>query len=304
MARQLAREKVVHILRAEGALVQAQSRQGIAAASDGQSVIAGGDGIALAPLLNEHAVVGKGGLGGPEHTFDAGEGKVVAGLLGVVAQGEVRHGELHLLSQLQQEARGDAVLGADVRVDEGVGLHAVDVSQEEAQHLLGEGAVLSDHEGLQQLVQVAEVDREGGDGRDVAVEDFEGVDRLEQILRRIEGEELAAVFEQQLVIGADIARAVGHDALVEVAERALLPGFVVFVGIAQGVVGALAEAGQGEQLLFIGQGRVLDNMQGFGHGYRPPIQISGVINADKHLQYTPRGTRGQDPPGDSARTFL
>ena len=150
-------------------------------------------------------------------------------------------------------------------MDKGVRLDAVDVAQEQSQHLFGIGAVLLDDEGLQQLVQIAEIHREGGDGRDVAVEDLQHVYGFEQILRRLQIQELAAFLEQQLVIGADVARSIGHHALVQVAERAFRLRLVVFVGIAQGIVGALAQTGQSQQFLLIGQGRILNDIQCIGH---------------------------------------
>ena len=214
-------------------------------------------------------MVGKGGLGGLQHAPDAGEGEIVARQFRVIAQRQVGDRKLHLLGQLQQQPARHTVFGADVGVDEGIGLHAVDVAQEQAEHLLGEGAVLPDDEGLEQLVEVAEVDREGRDRRNVAVEDLQRVHRLKQILRRLEGEEFAALLEQQRIVRADIARAVGHHALVEIAERALLFRLVIGVGIAQGIVGALAQAGQREQLLMIGQGRVLNDVQRVGHDGSP-----------------------------------
>ena len=87
--------------------------------------------------------------------------------------------------------------------------------------------------------------------------------------------------EQQLIVRTDVARTIGHDALVEITERALSLGLVVFIGIAQGIVGTLPEAGQGEQLLMVGQGRVLDNVQGFGHGIVPPCFV--YLQAVLHL---------------------
>ena len=200
-----------------------------------------------------------------KHAADAGEGKVVAGLLRVIAQRQVRYGQLHLLGELQQDARGDAVLGADVHMDKGVRLDAVDVAQEQAQHLLGKSAVLLDDEGLQQLVQITEIHREGCDGGDVAVENLQHVYCFQQVFRRLQIQEFAAFLKEQFVIGADITRAIGHNTLVQVAERAFCLGYVIFIGIAQGVIGALTQPGQGQQLLFIGQGRILNDVQCVGH---------------------------------------
>ena len=263
MTRQLALQEVLRALGVQGAFIQAHAGQSVTAARDVQAVIAGGDGIALAPLLDEHAVICKGGLGGLEHAADAGKGKVLAGALGIVFEGDVRHRKLHLLSEFQQEASGNAVLRADVGMDKGVGLHPVDVPQEEAQHLLGVGTVFLDHKGLQQLVQIPQIHGEGRDGGHVAVEDLQHVHRLEQIPGRVKRQKLAALLKQQLVVRADITGTIGHDALVQVAQRALSLGLIVGVGIAQGIVGALAEAGQRQQLLLIGEGRVLNDFQCF-----------------------------------------
>ena len=93
----------------------------------------------------------------------------------------------------------------------------------------------------------------------MAVEYLEHVHCFEQISGRVKRQELAALLKQQLIVRADIAGAIGHDTLVQVAQRALFPGFIVCVGIAQGIVGALAESGQRQQLLLIGEGRVLND---------------------------------------------
>ena len=206
-------------------------------------------------------MIGKRGLGGFEHTLNAGQGKVVAGLLRVIAQRQVGDGKLHLLRQLQQNPGGNAVLGADVRVDEGVGLYPVNIAQEEAKHLLGKGPVLLDDKRLQQFVQIAQVHGEGGDGGNMAVENLQHVQRLQQILRRLQLQKFAALLKQQRIIRADIAGTIGHDALVQVAERALSFGFIIGIGITQAVIGALPQTGQRQQLLLIGQGRVLNNIQ-------------------------------------------
>ena len=161
-----------------------QNRQLEGAPADGQAVVAGGDGVPLAPLPDKHAMVGKGGLGRFEHTPDAGVRKIIAGSFGIVAQREVRNGELHFLGQFQQQPPGDAVLGADVRMDKGIGLDPVDVPQKQPQHLFGEGAILPNDKGLQQPVEIAQVDREAGDRRHMAVEDLQRVHGFEQVLRR------------------------------------------------------------------------------------------------------------------------
>ena len=100
----------------------------------------------------------------------------------------------------------------------------------------------------------------------MAIEDFQHVHGFKKILRRFKPEELAAFLEQQLVIGADVAGAVGHNAFVQIAQRTLPLSLIIGIGIAQGIVGALAEARQGKQLLLIGQGRVLNDFQCFRHG--------------------------------------
>ena len=162
-------------------------------------------------------MIGKGGLGRFEHAFDACQGKIVAGLFGVIAQRQIGYGQLHLLGELQQDTSGNAVLRADIGMDEGIGLDTVDIAQEQAQQLLGVGAVFLDDEGLQQLIQITQVHRIGGDGGHVAVEDLQHVHGLQQIGGRLQLQELAAFFEQQLIVRADIARTEGHDALVKIA---------------------------------------------------------------------------------------
>lgn len=101
----------------------------------------------------------------------------------------------HFLGQFQQQPPGDAVLGADVRMDKGIGLDPVDVPQKQPQHLFGEGAILPNDKGLQQPVEIAQVDREAGDRRHMAVEDLQRVHGFEQVLRRFELKEAAAPLE-------------------------------------------------------------------------------------------------------------
>ena len=107
----------------------------------------------------------------------------------------------------------------------------------------------------------------------MAVEDLQYIHRFKQVFRRLELQEFAALLKQQIIVGADVAGTVGHNALIQVAERTFPFGFIVGVGIAQRVIGALAQAGQSKQLLMICQCRVLNDVQGFGH-VDPPLSVS------------------------------
>ena len=93
----------------------------------------------------------------------------------------------------------------------------------------------------------------------MAVKDFQHVDRFQQILRGIQLEEIAAFFKKQGIIRTDIARTEGHDALVQVAERAFRFCGVIRVGIPQAVIRAFPQAGEADELLPVGQGRILNN---------------------------------------------
>ena len=218
-------------------------------------------------------MVGKGGFGRFEHAPHAGEGKIVTRLLRVIAQREIRDRKLHLFGQFQQKAGGDAVFRPDICVHKRVGLNTVDVAQEETKDLFGIGAVFLYNKGLKQPVEITEIDREAGDGRDMAVEDLQYIHRFKQVFRRLELQEFAALLKQQIIVGADVAGTVGHNALIQVAERTFPFGFIVGVGIAQRVIGALTQTGQSKQFLVICQCRVLNDVQGFGH-VDPPLSVS------------------------------
>ena len=249
--------EILRALGVQGAFIQPHAGQREAAAADGQAVIAGSDGVLIAPFLHEHAMVGKGGFGGFQHALDAGQGEIVAGPIRVVPQGQVGDRQLHFFGQFQQKAARHGILQPDVGVHEGIRLHPVNIAQEQPQHLLGIGPVLPQHKGLQQLVQITQVNGIGGNGRHVAVEDFQYVHGFQQVLGRVQFQKRAALLKQQRIIRADIPGPIGHHALVQVAQSSFFLGGVIRVGITQGIVGAFAQAGQRDQLLPVGQRGVL-----------------------------------------------
>ena len=251
MPGKLALNKIIRGFGIQCALIEPQPRQREAAPSDRKPVIAGGDCVSFAPFLNEHSVVCKRWFSSFQHAFYACKSKIIACFLRIIAKRDVRHCKLHLLCKLKQYPSGHAVLRTDIRMNKRVCLYTVYVPQKQPQHFFRICSVLFDHKRLQKLIQITEINREGCDRRNVAVKYLQNVHCFQKILRRIQLQKITAFFKEQLIIRAYIARSVGHNSFVQVAESAFALCLIVFVRIAETFVSALAEAGERKQLLFI-----------------------------------------------------
>ena len=196
----------------------------------------------------------QGRVGAGQGTADGRLREGVGGDLGVVLQREVGDGVLHLGEHLQQQAARPGGRRAQVGVAEGVGDGAVQIVEEEAQlpaRLLVAPAV---QEGVDEGVQIAQVHREVGDGRHMAVERHQGKEQLVQILGRRQAEKSAALADKRSVVGQNVPGAVGGVPLKEVVDGAGLKEMAGAGRDVQHVEGIFRLLGQVHQLLLVGKG--------------------------------------------------
>ena len=75
------------------------------------------------------------------------------------------------------------------------------------------------------------------------VENLQSIYRFQQILWRIDFQELAALFKQQFVIRADVSWTVRHDAFIKVTQGTFGLGFVIIITVNNRVVRAFTQLG-------------------------------------------------------------
>ena len=109
---------------------------------------------------------------------------------------------------------------------EGIEDRAVHVDEEQGDQLLCECLIHVLYERVEELIELSHVNREIGYGRNMTIDDFECIDRLEEVLRRLKVQETGALLHELLVIRDDVARAQRCVALAEVADALMVDRLV------------------------------------------------------------------------------
>ena len=161
---------------------------------------------------------------------------------------------------------------------EGIGLHAIDADPEPAQFPIEfvVGDVVGD-ERFEHLVEVAEVDGVGGDARNVRVHDLEERQRVVEIGRWRQLEEVEPLPHGQLVVGQHVAGRVGGVALEHVADDPLVERLSARLR-QRGVRDRLAgQCGQAAQLLVVAERTVGHQLGGarleLGHLHASTVRV-------------------------------
>ena len=85
---------------------------------------------------------------------------------------------------MQDQAADPVVIGADVDVHEGVRQHPVQIDPEPFQLAVESLVIQLADKGEQQVIEASQPDRHAGDGRNVVIEDAQGIERFIEIPRR------------------------------------------------------------------------------------------------------------------------
>ena len=270
------------------------------AAADLQRVVTADSGVLLAVVGDHHRVVHEVRLRRVEDGAHGVEQQIVGSDQRVDLQRDVGHDLTQRPLDAQDRAQDPAVGRTDVGVHERVGQHPVEGDPEPAQRTVEIVVAHAADEGRQHLVEITEVDRVGGDRRDVRVHDLQERQRVVEIGGRVELEMLRADGQRQLVVGQHVARRVRRVALVHVADHPLVERLLTRRRDRRVVDRFGRQRGQPAQLLVVAErvvtyecrGPSLISIISIGP---PPVDARRSIRLDR----TPAGERGNRVEGPS-----
>ena len=169
----------------------------------------------------------------------------------IILQRQVWSIQLKLLLQRQKQPAGPGGLRPNVRMAVGVGNDPVDIAQKALQ--LRDGLFIghSLQKRIDQLVQISQIHRLCGDGRNVAIQDLQRPQQLVQIFGRVQFQEPAALLHEPLKVHHHIARAVWCVSLIHIANCSAVEIPVEVLRQRQYLQGILRLMAQSVQLLMI-----------------------------------------------------
>ncbi len=151
-------------------------RQGVVAADDAKPTLV--EGIAMDRVVGDVRLAALGDI------LHRQQQQIVGSLLRIVEEGEVGGHLLELVVDAQDQAADAVVIGADVDVHEGVRQHPIQIDPEPFQLAVESLVIQLADKGEQQLIEPSQPDRHAGDGRNMVIEDAQGIERFIEISRR------------------------------------------------------------------------------------------------------------------------
>ena len=128
---------------------------------------------------------------------------------------------------------------------------AVNVVQEAAQTRLNLCVGHALQEWINDLVQLANVDRAAGNGRNIVVESSKTPEQVIKGLWLVKAQKLGTVLSKYLVVRADVARAVRSIALTHVIKRVSCKKTIKLSGCLDRMLGVLGSLSQVQNLLLV-----------------------------------------------------
>ena len=162
------------------------------------------------------AVIGKRRVGADHGGLDCQAHELVRCDLWIILEGEVWNGVHEFTINLKQQSTCASVLWTNVCVAVTTCNSAVDVVQEAAQTRLNLCVSHALQEWINNLVQLANINRTAGNGRNVVVESSKAPKQIIKALWLVKAQKLGTILSKYLVVWADVARTVRSIALTHV----------------------------------------------------------------------------------------
>ena len=225
--------------------------QSVSTAAHRKDVVAAYNGVLARIGLFVDAVVSKSWVGADHGGLDCQAHELVGCDLWVVLEGEVWNGVHELAINLKQQSTCACVLWTNVCVAVTACNGAVNVVQEAAQTRLNLCVGHALQEWINDLVQLANVDRAAGNGRNIVVESSKTPEQVIKGLWLVKAQKLGTVLSKYLVVRADVARAVRSIALTHVIKRVSCKKTIKLSGCLDRMLGVLGSLSQVQNLLLV-----------------------------------------------------
>ena len=225
--------------------------QSVSAAAHRKNVVAAYDGVLAGVGLFVDAVVSKSRVGADHGGLDCQAHELVGCDLWVVLEGEVWNCVHELAVNLKQQSTCTSILWSNVCVAVTASNGAVDVVQEAAQTRFNLCVSHALQEWVNNLVQLANIDRTAGDRRNVVVESGKAPEQVIKGLWLVKAQKLGTVLSKYLVVRADVARTVGSVALTHVVKRVSCKKTIKLSGRLDRMLGVLGSLSQVQNLLLV-----------------------------------------------------
>ena len=197
------------------------------------------------------AVVSKSRVGADHGGLDCQAHELVGRDLWIVLESEVWNGVHELAVNLKQQSTCTSVLWTNVCVAVTARNGAVDVVQEAAQTRLNLCVGHALQEWINDLVQLTNVDRAAGNGRNIVVESGEAPEQVIKGLWLVKAQKFGTVLSKHLIVRADVARAVRSVALTHVVKSVSCKKTIKLSSCLDRMLGILGSLSQVQNLLLV-----------------------------------------------------